>query len=126
MENPVERVLESKGPKGLSLRQLGLLLGIDKRRLKYHIYTSTKVMNADPFLHGSCKSRIRVFCFTPNECKYILRNVKTKKQKRAVIPLVPVKNPSIHSENSFVSEPSTDPDSGSELDFGSDPEILTV
>ena len=65
MENPVDRILKDKGPSGLSLKQLSLLLGVDYRRVKYHIYNSSNIMNTNPRIHGSGKCKIKVFNYTP-------------------------------------------------------------
>ena len=40
MENPVENILKDKGERGLSLRQLTFLMGVNRRRVKYHIYNA--------------------------------------------------------------------------------------
>ena len=73
MENPVEYILKTQGPSGLSLKQLSFMLGIDKRRTKFHIYNSSNVMNTNPLLHGSHKYKINVFCYTPDCKKYSTR-----------------------------------------------------
>jgi hypothetical protein len=80
MENPVEHVLKDKGPRGLSLRQLSLLTGVDTRRIKYHIYNSMHIEDTDPFVHGSLKNKIRVFSYTPESQKYHSRKLKKKIQ----------------------------------------------
>ena len=79
MENPVEIVLKNKGPRGLSMRHLILNLGVDRRRVNYHIFNSTNVMDTPPSLHGSGKSKIRVFNYTPETKNYFDRRVKSKK-----------------------------------------------
>ena len=79
MENPVERILKDKGPLGLSLRQLCFLMGVNTRRVKYHIYNSMHVEDCEPYLHGSYKSKIRVFNYTPETRKYQIK--KTIKRK---------------------------------------------
>jgi len=87
MENPVERILKDKGQCGLSLRQLSLLMGVDTRRVKYHIYNSMNVKDCEPIVHGSLKNKIRVFCYTPEEQKYYNRKLKKKQIVSEVILL---------------------------------------
>ena len=76
MENPVDQILKNKGPRGLSLKQLSLLLGVDYKRVNYHIYNSLNTMNTDPMIHGSGKCKIRVFNYTPDTKRYFLRKKK--------------------------------------------------
>jgi hypothetical protein len=78
MENPAENILKDKGQRGLSLRQLTFLMGVNRRRVKYHIYNSMHVKDCEPFVHGSYKNKIRVFCYTPEEQKYHSRKIKKK------------------------------------------------
>jgi len=79
MENPVEKVLKDKGLQGLSLRKLGVLLGVDARRVKYHIYNSKNVMDTNPLLHGSGKRKIRVYSYTTETNGYFNRKKLNKK-----------------------------------------------
>ena len=79
MENPIEYILKDKGPRGLSLRQLTFLTGVNSRRIKYHIYNSMHIEDCDPFVHGSLKSKIRVFRYTPKEQKYQIKKITKKK-----------------------------------------------
>ena len=79
MENPVEKVLKDKGLQGLSLRKLVVLLGVDSKRVKYHIYNSKNVMDTNPLLHGSGKRKIRVYSYTPETNGYFNRRKLTKK-----------------------------------------------
>ena len=76
MENPVDRILKDKGLRGLSLKQLSTFLGVDYKRVKYHIYNSLNTMNTDPLIHGSGKCKIRVFNYTPDTKRYFLRKKK--------------------------------------------------
>lgn len=78
MENPIDHILKDKGPCGLSLRQLCFLTGSPSRRVKYHIYNSMHVEDCDPFVHGSCKSKIRVFRYTTENQKYHSRNKRAR------------------------------------------------
>lgn len=84
MENPVETLLKNKGPRGLSIRQLSYLMGVDKRRVRYHIYHSTNVADTEPILHGSLKAKINVYSYTPDTKKYYLRKIKEKRKKNEV------------------------------------------
>jgi hypothetical protein len=78
MENPIEHILKDKGPRGLSLRQLSFLTGSPIHRVKYHIYNSMQIKDCEPFIHGSYKSKIRVFCYTPEIQKDHSRKIKKK------------------------------------------------
>ena len=77
-ENPVEHVLKDKGPYGLSLKEIEYLLGVDRRRIMYHIKDSYYIEDTDPWLHGSMKQKIRVFRYNPQKCKYGLRKIKSR------------------------------------------------
>jgi hypothetical protein len=79
LENPVEKVLKDSGPQGLSLKELSKRLGVDRRRIQFHIYNSKNIKDTEPWLHGSGKSKIRVFSYTPEEKGYFLRKLKSKK-----------------------------------------------
>ena len=79
MENPVDRILKDKGPRGLSLKQLSMQLGVDRKRVQYHIYNSEHTKDTEPWIHGSGKSKIRVFSYTPEAKGYFLRKVKERK-----------------------------------------------
>jgi hypothetical protein len=79
MENPVDRILKDKGPNGLSLKQLSRFLGVDRKRVQYHIYNSVHTKDTDPHIHGSGKSKIRVFNYTPEEKGYFDRKIKSKR-----------------------------------------------
>ena len=71
MENPAELILKTKGPRGLSLKQLSLKMGVPIRRVKYHINTSDNIKYTDPILHGSFKQSIRVFCYSELTSRFI-------------------------------------------------------
>ena len=76
MENPVENILKDKGERGLSLRQLTFLMGVNRRRVKYHIYNAKCVKDCEPFVHGSYKNKIRVFCYTPENRKFKKKQIE--------------------------------------------------
>ena len=79
LENPVEKVLKDSNHTGLSLKELTKRLGVDRRRVQFHIYNSKFIKDTEPWLHGSNKMKIRVFSYTPEEKKYFLRKQKEKK-----------------------------------------------
>ena len=61
--NPVEQLLKQAVPieRGLSMRQIKQQTKLSTRTINYHIYNSDSIENTTPYLHGSWKSRIRVF-----------------------------------------------------------------
>lgn len=69
--NIIEPLLQDAGQKGLSIRQLTNLTGISKKNLKWYIYNSKNIGDCDPNVHGSYKTKIRVFVFKPGDKSYI-------------------------------------------------------
>ena len=74
--NPVEEILKKSGTLGLSIRQLESKLNINKRSVKYFIYSSHYIEDTPPWIHGSLKSRIHVFRFTKEKDTYFNRKKK--------------------------------------------------
>jgi predicted transcriptional regulator len=75
----MEKLLETAGERGLSVKQLSKKLGIARKTVKYYIYTSKNTELVDALLHGSCKASIKVFKWTPTEMNYRSRKIKNKK-----------------------------------------------
>jgi hypothetical protein len=78
--NPIEMYL--KNNKSLSLRQLKNKTGIPLKSVKYHIYTSNNIEDTPSWVHGSGRSKIRCFRYTPETKGYHER--KIKKNQRIV------------------------------------------
>ena len=73
--NPVENLLKQH-PSGLSLRQIKQKCGLNKRSVNYHIYNSDFVRDSVPWIHGSWKTKIRVYNYTPIENNYFKRKIR--------------------------------------------------
>ena len=80
MENAIEQVLKEHGARGLSIKQLKNVTGLSRKEIMYRVYTSNYIENTNPWIHGSGKSRIRVFNYTPLGLNYFKR-----KEKKLVI-----------------------------------------
>ena len=76
--NPVEAVLQVYGDRGLSIRQLKQITELPKRKIKSHIYNSMFIEDTSPLIHGSCKTKIRVFNYNVLENNYFKRKLKKK------------------------------------------------
>ena len=78
--NPVEQLLQNTKPVeyGLSMRQIKQQTKLSTRTVNYYIYNSSCIENTNPYIHGSWKSRIRVFNYTPVKMNYHKRNDKKK------------------------------------------------
>ena len=74
--NPIESVLQCYNHRGLSIKQLEKITQLCKRTITYHIYTSTFIEDTQPCLHGSTKSKINVYNYTPDAKKYFQRKMK--------------------------------------------------
>jgi hypothetical protein len=74
--NPVEFILKDLNIKGLSLKGLKRVSGLPKRTILWHIYNSKFIENTDPLIHGSRKSKISVYNYTPVEMGYFKRKKK--------------------------------------------------
>ena len=72
----VEKVLENAGRNGISLKKIHEITGMNARTIKWSIYNSTNIDDCDPMIHGSLKSRIRVFVYKPNDVSYLKRKDK--------------------------------------------------
>jgi hypothetical protein len=77
ISNPVENLLKQHSS-GLSLRQIKQKCGLNKRSVNYHIYNSRVIKDSVPWIHGSWKTKIRVYNYTPIEMNYFERNQKKK------------------------------------------------
>jgi hypothetical protein len=83
--NSVETILSTNGKYGKSLRSLQKELGISKRKVLRQVYMSKMIIDADPHLYGSGKTKINAFCFTnESELNYNERK-KAKKVHKVVI-----------------------------------------
>ena len=60
----METLLQNAGERGLSIKQLKVLLKKSTKAVKRDIYNSDCVKRTNPLLHGSGKQRIRVFSYT--------------------------------------------------------------
>ena len=74
--NRVETILKDIGIKGVSLRFLKKVSGLPKRTILWHIYNSRFIENTDPLVHGSRKSKISVYNYTPVQNGYFNRKKK--------------------------------------------------
>ena len=74
--NQIESILEIYNHRGMSIRQLKETSGLSKNSIKHLIYTSKFIEDTTPGLHGSGKSKIKVFNYTPKKEKYFKRRNK--------------------------------------------------
>jgi hypothetical protein len=77
--NELESILKCYNERGLSIRQIKLATGFSKRKIKHLVYTSNFIEDTNPYLHGSSKSRINVYNYTPVAMLYSKRRVKNNK-----------------------------------------------
>ena len=79
--NKVEELLYGAGERGLSLKQLKNILLLSKNEVKYFINTSRCIDDVNPLIHGSCKSKIKVFkSCEENKLNYIKRKIRKFKK----------------------------------------------
>jgi hypothetical protein len=78
MNNIVENLLERSGIHGVSLQKIHEQTGICKKSIKWIIYNSKNIEDVNPMLHGSCKRKIRVFCFKSFDKTYMDRKKVVK------------------------------------------------
>ena len=71
--NCIEKVLQNVTRQGLSMKKLKELTKLPKRTIKYHVYNSKFIENTNPWIHGSGKTKIQVFNYTPVENNYFKR-----------------------------------------------------
>jgi len=74
--NELEFILKGHGERGLSTKQIKLKFNLSKRQIRHLVYTSHFIEDTNPYLHGSSKSRIDVYNYTPTEKKYLERRIK--------------------------------------------------
>jgi len=74
--NHVEIILQAYDNHGLSIKKLKLGTGFSKRKIKHLIYTSQFIEDCPGYLHGSGKSKIDVYRYTPIEKIYSERKIK--------------------------------------------------
>jgi len=74
--NPVEALLKNAGEKGLSYKQLSET--INKKSVKYFIFTSKYIEDTPGLLHGSGKNKIKVVRYTEKMNNYFDRNKKQR------------------------------------------------
>jgi hypothetical protein len=76
--NPIESVLQVYGKSGLSISQLKEITSLSKRSVNKFIYTSKFIEDTSPYLHGSGKTKINVYNYTPIEKNYFKRREKKR------------------------------------------------
>jgi hypothetical protein len=74
--NQLESILKCYNERGLSIRQIKLATDFSKRKIKYLIHNSQFIEDTNPYLHGSSKTRIDVYNYTPIKKVYSQRRVK--------------------------------------------------
>jgi len=67
----------------LSIKQLKKNLKLSKNQIKYYIYISKNIGDANPLLYGSGKSKIKVYKWVYSDLTYIQR----KKIKTRMVPV---------------------------------------
>ena len=75
-ENPIEKLLKQHN--SLSLRQMKQKTGLGKKSINYYIYNSNFIEDTTPYIHGSYKTKIRVFNYNVLENNYFKRKLKKK------------------------------------------------
>ena len=86
----MESILKNAGERGLSVRQMRVLLQKSKKAVKREIRNSTSVKCTDPGLHGSGKQRIKVFSYTESN------GISFKNKNKTIVPtIVPTIEPTI-------------------------------
>jgi len=73
MEIEIEQLLENSGERGLSIKQLKGLTDLTKNKIMRIIFNSENIDDCVPHIHGSGKTKIKVFVFKPNNITYIER-----------------------------------------------------
>jgi len=80
VQNELEHVLKCYNERGLSMRQIKQASGLSKRRINHLIYTSQFIEDTNPYLHGSSKSKINVYNYTPVEKPYFTRRQRQQRE----------------------------------------------
>jgi len=80
MLNPIEELLKnaSKIERGLSIRQLKQHTNFSKNKIKHYIFNSKFIEDTPGSIHGSGKTKIKVYNFTPVEKGYFNRKIKKR------------------------------------------------
>jgi hypothetical protein len=80
--NALELILKDYGARGLSLRRIKMATHFTKRKIMHLIYTSQFIEDTNPWLHGSNKTRINVYNYTPLNKIYKERKAHTRHREQ--------------------------------------------
>jgi hypothetical protein len=80
MDNLIENVLKVYNERGLSIKQLKEITNISRKSIKWYIYNSNFIEETNPLIHGSLKTKINVYNYTPNKKKPISKRDRSKKE----------------------------------------------
>ena len=69
----IEELLKNANERGLSVKQLKKSTGLTKNKIIRIIFNSKNIDDCNPHVHGSGKTKIRVFVFKPSNTMYIER-----------------------------------------------------